>query len=153
MENEKKLLVSAIKNGTAIDHIPAKDLFNVIRILGLEDVDKPITFGTNLESKKLGKKAVIKISGVFFEDKEIDKIAMISEEPMLNVIRDYKVVEKRQVRLPKRAVGIAKCFNPKCISNHENIVTKFEVLNEGEIALKCEYCEKITTKRHIKILR
>ena len=153
MENEKKLLVSAIKNGTAIDHIPAKDLFKVIQILGLEDVDQPITFGTNLESKKLGKKAVIKISNVFFEDKEVDKIAMISEKPMLNVIKDYEVVEKRQVELPERAVGIAKCVNPKCITNHENIITKFEVINEEEIALKCEYCEKITTKRHIKIIR
>lgn len=153
MNKEKKLLVSAIKNGTVIDHIPAKNLFKVIKILGLENVEKPVTFGTNLTSRKIGKKAVIKISDVYFADKDLNKIALISEKVRLNVIKNYEVIEKKQVKIPERVVGIAKCVNPKCITNHENITTKFIVINKEGIAIKCEYCEKITTKKHIKILK
>lgn len=153
MEDKKKLRVSAIKNGTVIDHIPAQDLFTVIKILNLDKIEKPITFGTNLDSKKLGKKAIIKISEIFFEDIDINKIALVTEEAQLNIIKDYKVVEKKNVNLPKRIVGIAKCVNPKCITNHENIESKFSVVNNGELGLRCEYCEKITTKQHFKILK
>ncbi len=152
MNKEKKLLVSAIKNGTVIDHIPAKDLFKVIKILGLDKARQPITFGSNLVSRKIGKKAVIKISGVYFEDKDLNRIALISENVRLNVIKNYEVVEKKQVKVPERIIGIAKCVNPKCITNHENITTKFTVINKDVISLKCEYCEKITDKKHIKII-
>ena len=57
----KELKVSAIENGTVLDHIPATQLFKVINILDLSHCQHPITFGTNLDSKLLGKKAIIKI--------------------------------------------------------------------------------------------
>jgi len=153
MQKEKKLMVSAINNGTVIDHIPAKDLFKVISILSLDKIKNTITFGTNLESTKLGKKAVIKISDIFFEDSAINKIALIAPEAQLNIIKNYEVVEKKTVSVPEKIVGIVKCVNPKCITNHEQIVTKFKVLQSNhQIALKCEYCEKITDKEHIKII-
>ena len=74
MNAKKELHVSAIENGTVIDHIPAEYLFQVINILGLDNCDNSVTFGNNLESDKLGKKAIIKISDKFFEDDEINKI-------------------------------------------------------------------------------
>ena len=153
MPKEKKLMVNAIKDGTVIDHIPAKDLFKVISILGLDKINTTITFGTNLESTKLGKKAIIKISEVYFEDQDINKIALITQQAQLNIIKNYEVVEKKPVRIPDYVYGIAKCVNPKCITNHENIVTKFAIIDKRDIALKCEYCEKITNKEHIKILK
>ena len=66
MKDVKQMSVSAIQNGTVIDHVPARNLFKVIQILGLDKIDNQITFGTNLESKKLGSKAIIKICEVFF---------------------------------------------------------------------------------------
>ncbi len=153
MENEKKLLVSAIRNGTVIDHIPAEYLFTVINILNLDKINSPMTFGTNLESKKLGKKAVIKISNTYFEDRDLNKIALITTEAKLNIIKDFKVSEKREIKVPNSTVkGIAKCVNPKCITNHEDIQTKFTVINSKEIALRCDYCEKITDKKHLMII-
>ncbi len=150
MEKLKKMKVSAIKNGTVIDHISAKDLFKIVEILNLEKVDNPITFGTNLESKKLGKKGVIKISDKFFLDKEIDKIAIISPKARLNLIRDYKVFGKKDLKIPNEIHGIVKCVNPKCITNFEKITQKFEVLKESEkVSLKCKYCGKITGKKNI----
>ena len=147
-----KLKVSAIKEGTVIDHIPAKNLFNVISILGLDKIENQITFGTNLESGKLGAKAIIKVSDKFFEKNEINKIALIAPNAKLNIIRDYVVVEKKVVEIPDSIQGIVKCFNPKCITNNEYVNTCFKVVEAEPIALKCRYCEKITTADQIKML-
>lgn len=149
---DKKLEVSAIENGTVIDHIPAKALFKVISILNLDKIDKQITFGTNLESKKLGLKAIIKLADTFFIDKEINKIALVAPQAKLNIIRDYHVVEKKVVEVPEEIIGIAKCMNPKCITNNEKIVTRFDVVSKSEVKLKCRYCEKITDQEHMEII-
>lgn len=148
---DKKLLVSAIKNGTVIDHIPANHLFKVIEILGLDKIETQITFGTNLESKRLGKKAIIKIADVYFMDDDIDKIALVAPDAKLNTIKNFKVVEKRDVKVPDLIGGIAKCGNPKCITNHDNVPAKFYVINKKKVALKCHYCEKITDSEHMTI--
>ncbi|MBN2663785.1 MAG: aspartate carbamoyltransferase regulatory subunit [Bacteroidales bacterium] len=150
--SKEELIVSAIKEGTVIDHVSAKDLFNVIRILELECSKNQMTFGTNLDSKKLGKKAIVKVEGKFFKQEEINKIALVAPEANLNIIRDYKVVDKMKVEVPDKIEGIVKCFNPKCVTNHEQIVTKFTVISKNEVALKCEYCEKITDKAHFEII-
>ncbi|KPK84971.1 MAG: aspartate carbamoyltransferase [Bacteroides sp. SM23_62_1] len=144
MKEKKQLVVSAIKDGTVIDHIPARLLFNVINILGLAKIDNQITFGTNLESKKLGKKAIIKLSEVFFRKDDLDRIALVAPQAKINVIRDYEVVEKKVVEVPDHIEGIAKCVNPACITNNESVRTKFEVVSKQPVSLKCHYCEKIT---------
>jgi len=152
MNDKKHLMVSAIKDGTVIDHIPARNLFKVISILGLNKIENQITFGTNLESKKLGKKAIIKIANLFFPEEDINKIALVAPDAKLNIIRDYAVVEQKVVQVPDEIVGIVKCFNPQCITNHEKITTRFIVIQKKEVALKCHYCEKITDQEHIEIL-
>ncbi|HAX94442.1 MAG TPA: aspartate carbamoyltransferase regulatory subunit [Bacteroidales bacterium] len=152
MKEPKQLSVSAIENGTVIDHIPAKNLFKVISILGLDHIDSQITFGTNLESKKLGKKAIIKISGKYFEDTDINRIALVAPDAKLNIIRDYEVVEKKVVEVPDEIVGIAKCMNPKCITNFERVTTRFRVVSKKSVALKCHYCEKITDQENLHII-
>ncbi len=144
LNKKLKLKVSAINNGTVIDHIPSENLFKVISILGLQKVKTQITFGANFESEKLGSKAIIKLSDVFFEDDEINKISLIARNAKLNIIRDYEVVEKRVVVVPDEIIGIVKCFNPKCITNNEEITTHFNVISKDPLDLKCKYCEKIT---------
>lgn len=151
MKKKLKLKVSAIKDGTVIDHIPAKNLFKVISILGLDKIENQITFGTNLDSEKLGAKAIIKVSDKFFEDDEINKIALIAPHAKLNIIKDYEVVEKKVVETPDSIKGIVRCFNPKCITNNEIITTCFKVISKDPLALKCRYCEKITTEEQIKM--
>lgn len=151
MKKKLKLKVSAIKDGTVIDHIPAKNLFKVISILGLDTIENQITFGTNLESEKLGAKAIIKVTDKFFEDDEINKIALIAPHAKLNIIKDYEVVEKKVVEIPDVIQGIVKCFNPKCITNNEKISTCFKVVSKDKLALKCRYCEKITSENQIQM--
>ncbi|MCK5823539.1 MAG: aspartate carbamoyltransferase regulatory subunit [Bacteroidales bacterium] len=152
MTDKRILSVTAIKDGTVIDHIPAKSLFKVISILELDTLNTQMTFGTNFNSKKLGRKALIKISNKFFKDEEIDKIALVAPDAKLNIIKDYQVVEKREVEVPDKIVGIVKCMNPNCVTNNEKVVTKFDVVSKKDVALKCCYCEKITDQEHLKII-
>ena len=149
---DKQLSVSAIKEGTVIDHIPATALFKVVSLLNLDQLDTMITIGNSLGSSKLGKKGIIKLSKVFFKDHEINKIAMVAPCAKLNIIKDYDVVEKRVVEIPDEIVGIAKCVNPKCITNNEEVTTRFEVVSKSEVKLKCHYCEKITDQDNIEII-
>ncbi|MDO8898498.1 MAG: aspartate carbamoyltransferase regulatory subunit, partial [Bacteroidales bacterium] len=44
-KKRKELIVSAINNGTVIDHIPTESVFQVIRILGLDKTKKQVYFG------------------------------------------------------------------------------------------------------------
>ncbi len=152
MTPKKELRVSAIQNGTVIDHIPADKLFKVISILKLDKCKNLITFGTNLGSNRFGKKAIIKVADKFFEEKDWNKIALVAPDARFNIIKDYDVVEKREVVIPDEIVGIAKCFNPKCITNKEPMSTRFSLVVSKDVALKCHYCEKITTKEHLVIL-
>jgi len=152
MKEPKQLSVSAIQNGTVIDHVPAKNLFKVIQILRLDKIDQQITFGTNLESKKLGKKAIIKIAEKFFADDDINRIALVAPDAKLNIIKDYEVVEKKVVEVPDTIVGIARCMNPKCITNFEPVTTRFRVVSKKNVALKCHYCEKITNQENLQII-
>jgi len=149
---EKQLNVSAIKDGTVIDHIPTKALFKVIQILKLDEFKNMVTFGNNLDSKAMGSKAIVKIANRFFEDEEVNKISLVAPNAKLNIIRNYEVVEKRVVQIPEQVNGIVRCFNPKCITNAEKIVTKFQIINEKPIEMKCFYCEKITNENEIRII-
>ncbi len=151
-ENKQALQVAALKNGTVIDHIPSEKLFTVVSLLGLEHMDCNITIGFNLESKKLGKKGIIKIADKFFDDEEINRISVVAPHIKLNIIRDYEVIEKKEVYMPDELKGIVKCANPKCITNNEPMPTIFHVTDKELCILKCHYCEKELKKEDIVIL-
>lgn len=151
--SKKELNVSALKNGTVIDHIPANSLFKVINILGLEKVKTMITFGTNLDSKLHGKKGIIKISEHFFKDGDVNKIALVAPQAKLNTIKDYKVIEKKIVEVPDEIIGTVKCMNPACITNHQRITTRFWMFDKQKVDLRCHYCEKITDQENIRFIQ
>ncbi len=117
--NKKELAVAALRNGTVIDRIPSSALFKAVEILGIEKLDKHVTIGNNLDSKKLGTKGIIKVADTFFPDDVINRIALIAPTAKINIIHDFEVVEKSSVTLPQTIVGIVKCDNPKCITNNE----------------------------------
>ncbi len=150
MKNELK--VKAIEQGTVIDHIHAQKLFKILSIIDIENLNTQIFVGNNLDSKKYGSKGIIKISDKFPSLEDINKIALIDPNAVINIIKDFKVVEKTKVQLPKTIEKIIKCINPKCITNNDNVKTKFEVIKtDDRINLKCNYCEKITDQDNIRI--
>ena len=151
-ENKQALQVAALKNGTVIYHIPSEKLFTVVQLLGVEQMKCNITIGFNLDSKKLGKKGIIKIADKFFCDEEINRISVVAPYVKLNIIRDYEVVEKKEVRMPDELYGIVKCANPKCITNNEPMATLFHVIDKDNCIVKCHYCEKEQKREEISIL-
>lgn len=154
MTHEKHMEVRAIENGTVIDHIPAQSLFKIIDILQLEKETNRITFGTNLESKRMGSKAIIKINDRYCAPEEINRIALVAPMARVNIIKDYQVTEKLNVEVPAEVKGFIKCVNPMCITNQQPVKTAFEVIGKGEeIALKCRYCEKTTYQKQFEIIK
>lgn len=150
---ERHLIVNAIKNGTVLDHIPAEQIYKVFNILDLYRTPNQVTVGINLESKTLGKKGIIKIADKWLEDSEINRLALVAPKATINIIKDFEVIEKKVISTPKELVGIAKCGNPKCVTNHQPVETRFKTIEkDGEISLLCHYCEKITSAKNIKII-
>ena len=149
---EKELKVAALRNGTVIDHIPADKLYQVVSILHLDTCEHQITIGNNLDSAKVGKKGIIKISDRAFEEDETNKIALIAPNAKINIIRDYLVVEKRPLTLPAEIKEIVQCANPNCITNNQPVTTRFHVIkHDEETVLKCHFCEREVKMEEVKI--
>ena len=137
----KDLLVAALQNGSVIDHIPTDKLFTIVKLLELEKCDEPVTIGNNLESSKMGKKGLIKVSDKFYSDEDLSRLAVVCPNMRLTVIRDYEVVEKREIVLPDTLTNLVKCANPVCITNNEPMKTYFEV-DKLKGLVRCHYCGK-----------
>ncbi|MGM9705387.1 MAG: aspartate carbamoyltransferase regulatory subunit [Prevotella sp.] len=140
--NKKERQVAAIKNGTVIDHIPAQKTYQVANILKLQNLTTPVTIGYNYPSKKIGCKGIIKISDKYFTDEEISRLSVVAPKVVLNIIKDYEVVEKKTVETPDELHDIVRCNNPKCITNNEPMQTVFTVVDKEHGTLKCRYCDK-----------
>ena len=159
MSEGRELLIRAIKNGIVIDHIPSEKVFAIVEILKLKEDSERITVATNMPSSSLGRKGIIKIEEKILEEKELNNISLLAPNVTINIIDNYEVVEKSKLDKLDKVIGLMKCDNPKCISNHENIETKFirveEDLNENNLEektkYKCFYCEKIILEDEIQI--
>ena len=150
--SKKERLVAAIENGTVIDHIPTEKTYAVATLLGLQKLQTPVTIGYNYPSKKLGKKGIIKIEDKFFTDEEISRLSVVAPNVVLNVIRDYEVVEKKKVVTPDTLKGIVRCNNPKCITNNEPMNTIFHVIDKNSGIIKCHYCDKEQVISEVKLV-
>ena len=150
---KKELSISAIKDGSVIDHIPSTATLKVVDILNLKGLRGIISIATNLTSKAMGKKGIIKISGKDLTKEEVDKIALIAPNATVNIIKNYNVKEKIKVAIPQTINKIIKCSNPNCVTNNEkNIMTKFYVLNKDPLKVRCHYCERNMDKEYISLL-
>jgi aspartate carbamoyltransferase regulatory subunit len=149
--DETVLHVSKIKDGTVIDHITGGHALDVAKILGITGRErKVITIAINVPSKRFKIKDIVKIEGRELNPQEVHKIALLAPHATINIIRDYNVVEKQRVKLPKVIENIIKCANPACISNsNEPVQAKFYVEGEDPLLLKCHYCGYIMEKKDV----
>ncbi|MGQ9781304.1 MAG: aspartate carbamoyltransferase regulatory subunit [Nitrososphaeria archaeon] len=143
--SEKELIVQKIMDGTVIDHIEAGKALHVLSVLGINGTEgKVITVAINVPSKKYGKKDIIKIENVYLSPETTNKISLITPHATVNIIRGYRVVEKRSLEVPEEFVGMFKCPNPNCITNSgESMETKFYVPSKDPPLLRCKYCGRI----------
>jgi len=140
--SKNELHVSKIKNGTVIDHIRGGYALDVVRILGITGKEhRVLTIAVNVPSRQYGAKDIVKIEGKLLSIQELNRIALVAPHASINLIRDYEVVEKQEVKLPKIIEGIIKCVNPCCVTNSgEPVLSKFHVKHEEPLLLKCHYC-------------
>jgi aspartate carbamoyltransferase regulatory subunit len=149
--SETELHVSKIRNGTVIDHITAGHALDVAKMLGITGREMGIvTIAINVPSKRFKRKDIVKIEGRELNPQELHKIALLAPHATVNIIRDYKVVRKQEVKLPKAIENIIKCANPSCISNgNEPVQAKFYIDNKEPLLLKCHYCGYMMEKKDI----
>lgn len=150
--SKKTLRVTKIKDGTVIDHITSGHALDVAKILGIITGRRVgvITIAINVPSKRLRRKDMVKVEGRVLAASEVDKIALLAPHATINIVKDYKVVEKQRVKLPDTIKGIVKCDNPACVSNsNEPVQTKFYVEKQEPVRLKCHYCGHIMEKQDI----
>ena len=146
MKKEKKIYITPIREGTAIDHLRPGAALKILGVLDLKD--NTVTAAMNVESRKMGRKDLIFIEGKKLDGDEINKIAIIGKGGTLNIIQNSKIVKKEQIREPEYVEGIIRCINPKCITNMEEIPTKV-FIQKKPLKASCFYCEKRMNEREI----
>ena len=153
-DEEKRLLVTKIKDGTVIDHIDAGRALYVLRILGITGEEGfTVAVVMNVESRRMGKKDIVKLEKMELRKEQVDEIALIAPNATINIIRNYKVVKKYKVEVPRVIEGLINCINPNCITNQrrEPIRSTFYVKSLRPLVLVCKYCgEEI---RHEDIIK
>ncbi|HWP78994.1 MAG TPA: aspartate carbamoyltransferase regulatory subunit [Candidatus Nitrosotenuis sp.] len=142
---ESNLIVRRIKDGTVIDHIEGGMGLKVLEALGIDGKDgNVITIALNVPSGKYNKKDIIKVENRYLQDYDTNKLAVISPTATINIIKDYKLVEKRRVSLPNKIEKIFRCSNPDCITNSkEDIDSVMDVIDKTGRVLRCKYCARI----------
>ena len=100
----------------------------------------------------MGKKSIVMIAGMFFTPEKLNQLSVITPNATLCVIKDFEVVEKREVRMPDELIGIVKCDNHKCITNNEPMKTRFHVLDKEKGILQCRYCNREIQLDKVKLV-
>ena len=132
--------IDSIRNGMVIDHISAGYGMKLYHLLGLEELDVSVAIIKNVPSKKMGRKDIIKI------DAEIpvnpDVIGFVDPGATVNVIRDGKLVEKKNIAMPTELRNVIRCNNPRCITSTEQELPQVFRLTDRERKIyRCAYCE------------
>jgi aspartate carbamoyltransferase regulatory subunit len=146
----RTIKVSALRQGTVIDHLRQGTGLKVLAVLGLHR-DGAVAIGLNLESKRLGMKDLIKIENRELSREEVNKIALLSPEATLSIIREFNVVAKFEPELSERLEGLIRCSNPSCVGNHEAVKSEFLVLNRRPLRVRCRHCERAISGEAIEL--
>ena len=135
------MIIGQIKDGIVLDHITAGKGMEIYNILGLSKLNCTVAMIEKAESPKMGKKDIIKIGQVM--DINFDVLGYIDPGITVNIIRDGKVAERRQMSLPDRVVGVLKCKNPRCItSTEQELVHECRLTDRAHKVYRCIYCEQ-----------
>ena len=132
--------VDSIMNGIIIDHITAGRGMKLYSLLNLDELDCSVALIKNVVSHRLGKKDIIKIDADI--PVNVDLIGYVDPGATINVVRDGKLVEKRNLELPDRLVNVIRCKNPRCITSVEQELDHvFRLADREKRIYRCIYCE------------
>ncbi|MEZ3144798.1 aspartate carbamoyltransferase regulatory subunit [Halobaculum sp. MBLA0143] len=141
-DDDQKLRVSKIRDGTVIDHVAAGQALNVLSLLEIDGSEGlGVSVVMNVPSDRLGQKDVVKVEGRELSQSEVDVLSLFAPAATVNIVREFDVVEKNRVSRPERVTGVLECPNRNCITNaDEPVDASFAVVEEG---VRCEYCDTI----------
>ena len=147
MSDTRQLLVRRIKDGTVIDHIESGKALLVLRTLDITGKEgNVITVALNVPSSKHNKKDIIKVENRFLEKNETNKLALIAPHATINIIKEYRLVEKRKIQLPDSITGVFKCTNLKCVTNSDEYIKPvINIIDKEKVVLRCRYCFRTLT--------
>ncbi len=132
--------VDSIKNGIVIDHITAGKGMKLYNLLGLDSLECSVALIKNVPSKKSGTKDIIKIDTEFTIDTDI--LGYVDPNVTVNVIKDGKIIEKKNIELPKELNNVLFCKNPRCITaTEQEIVHTFRLTDKENQVYRCIYCD------------
>ncbi len=134
------MTVDEIKNGIVLDHITAGLGMKIYSLLDLGSLGCAVALINNAESRKMGKKDIIKIDA----DIEIntDILGYIDPDITVNIIKDGKTQEKKRIALPEKLVNVITCKNPRCITTTEQELPQiFKLTDKENRVYRCLYCE------------
>lgn len=134
------MTVDEIKNGIVIDHITAGLGMKIYTLLKLENLDCSVALINNADSRKMGKKDIIKIDDNIELDTDI--LGYIDPDITVNIIKDGKTQEKKRIALPEKLTNVITCKNPRCISTTEQELPQiFKLTDKENRVYRCLYCE------------
>ncbi|MBT60101.1 MAG: aspartate carbamoyltransferase regulatory subunit [Euryarchaeota archaeon] len=144
MSNEHSMRrVTAIRNGTVIDHIPSGQAMRVLEMLGIVgDTSVPVSLVMNVPSKKMGSKDIIKVEDRELTQSELDRLALVAPEAHVAIIRAYAVAEKLNINLGDEVVNVVRCTFSNCITinSREPLPHRLKVVQRDPLQLRCHYC-------------
>lgn len=135
--------VTAICNGSVIDHIPAGTALKVLRMLRISGKrSNPVSLVMNVPSGKHGAKDIIKVEDRELTQEELDRLSIIAPHASVAIIRNYSVAEKREVEVQDELVNVAKCSFSNCITHgdREPLSHRLVVTTHDPLELRCHYC-------------
>ena len=130
-----------LQDGTVVDHLPVGTAARALGILGLPR-EGPVTVGMNVPSKRLGFKDIIRVEGLELRKSEADRLALLGAMVTVSIVKGGSVVRKQRLEVPERLVGVLRCANPTCVTNHERMASVFDRTSEAPLELRCAYCER-----------
>lgn len=132
--------IDAIKNGIVIDHIAAGKGMELYHLLGLDNLACSVAIIKNVNSRKMGKKDIIKIDAAI--DVDMDILGYVDPDATINIIRDGKRVEKRKINLPEMLTNVIFCKNPRCITaTEQELPHVFKLADREKRVYRCIYCD------------
>ncbi|WPC41441.1 aspartate carbamoyltransferase regulatory subunit [Clostridium sp. JS66] len=135
------LTINSVRNGIVIDHIRAGHGIKIFNYLGLDNVDYSVALIMNAESKKCGKKDIIKIENNLELDLKV--LGFIDPNITIDIIEDEQIKEKIKLKLPEKVENIIKCKNPRCITSVErDLAHVFYLTDEEHGEYRCLYCDE-----------
>ncbi len=149
------LNISGIHEGFVLDHIQAGMSLQIYRDLKLDKLDCSVAIIKNAKSNKMGKKDIIKVECPI-EALDLDILGFIDHNITVNVIKGDRIVEKKELKLPKQVKNVIKCKNPRCVTSIEQELDQIFILaDEEKEVYRCKYCEEKYTnpnRRQIKVM-